>query len=158
MSSVLHVETAAAPHSGQRGGAPGDQRHGSDESDETAAREAPATPRRKRTPTCRTSLECEALEQTLAAARADEGAAVFIDAPAGLGKSRLLIATGDMARDADMRILTATASELERDFPFGTAIQLLEPLLAHQHSAGARVGDGRPGTIGLATSDHGQQR
>ena len=72
--------------------------------------------------------ELAAIEQSLAAARAESGGAVLIEAPAGLGKSRLLTAAGDTARDADLRILTATGSELERDFPFGLAIQLFEPL------------------------------
>ena len=51
----------------------------------------------------------------------------MIEAPAGKGKSRLLTIAGDMAREAGMRVLGAHGSELERDFPFGVAIQLFEP-------------------------------
>ena len=48
---------------------------------------------------------------------------IVIEAPAGKGKSRLLTIAGDMARDAGTRVLGAHGSELERDFPFGVAIQ-----------------------------------
>src|SRR5690242_3003731 len=71
--------------------------------------------------------ELSLLEQRLADVRAGEGSVIFIEAPAGLGKSRLLTAAGDMAREADMQVLGAQATELERDFPFGVAIQLFEP-------------------------------
>src|SRR5579884_359662 len=67
------------------------------------------------------------LEQCLAAVRAGDGNVILIDAPAGKGKSRLLTAAGDMAREADMQVLGAHGSALERDFPFGVAIQLFEP-------------------------------
>lgn len=67
------------------------------------------------------------LEQQLAAAADGEGSVVVIEAPAGKGKSRLLTIAGDMAREAGMRVLGAHGSELERDFPFGAAIQLFEP-------------------------------
>ena len=67
------------------------------------------------------------LEQRLAAARDGAGSVIVIEAPAGKGKSRLLTIAGDMARDAGMRVLGAHGSELERDFPFGVAIQLFEP-------------------------------
>ena len=67
------------------------------------------------------------LEHRLAAACEGEGSVVVIEAPAGKGKSRLLTIAGDMAREAGMRVLGAHGSELERDFPFGVAIQLFEP-------------------------------
>jgi len=72
--------------------------------------------------------ELAALEQTLAEARADSGGAIFIEAHAGLGKSRLLMAAADIARHANMLVLQARGNELERDFPFGIATQLFEPL------------------------------
>ena len=67
------------------------------------------------------------LEHRLAAACDGAGSVVVIEAPAGKGKSRLLTIAGDMARAAGMRVLGAHGSELERDFPFGVAIQLFEP-------------------------------
>jgi DNA-binding CsgD family transcriptional regulator len=72
--------------------------------------------------------ELAALEQCLESARARVGSVVFVEAPAGEGKSRLLTAAGDMARQANMRVLAAQGAELERDFPFGVALQLFEPL------------------------------
>jgi DNA-binding CsgD family transcriptional regulator len=52
---------------------------------------------------------------------------VFIEASAGLGKSRLLTVAGDMAREAGMQVSGAHGTRLEQDFPFGLAIQLFEP-------------------------------
>jgi DNA-binding CsgD family transcriptional regulator len=72
-------------------------------------------------------LELSVLEHRIAAACDGAGSVVVIEAPAGKGKSRLLTIAGDMAREASMRVLGAHGSELERDFPFGVAIQLFEP-------------------------------
>jgi DNA-binding NarL/FixJ family response regulator len=72
-------------------------------------------------------LELSVLEQRLAAAADGDGSVIVIEAAAGKGKSRLLTIAGDMAREAGMRVLGAHGSELERDFPFGVAIQLFEP-------------------------------
>ena len=47
---------------------------------------------------------------------------------AGIGKSQLLTAARSAA--SGFEVLTARASELERDFPFGLVRQLLEPPLA----------------------------
>jgi DNA-binding CsgD family transcriptional regulator/tetratricopeptide (TPR) repeat protein len=71
--------------------------------------------------------ELAALEELLAKARAGCGGIVVIEAAPGKGKSRLLTAAGDMARESGMLVLGAKASALERDFPFGIAIQLFEP-------------------------------
>jgi DNA-binding CsgD family transcriptional regulator/tetratricopeptide (TPR) repeat protein len=71
--------------------------------------------------------ELAALEQRLLGARDGAGGAVFVEAPAGQGKSRLLTVAGDMAREAGMQVLGARATGLEREFPFGVAIQLFEP-------------------------------
>src|SRR5947209_8732019 len=87
--------------------------------------------------------EIDLLEQRLAGVRAGEGSVIFIEAPAGLGKSRLLTAAGDMAREADMQVLGAQATELERDFAFGVAIQLFEPRwMAADPVQRARLADG----------------
>ncbi|MGH2856792.1 MAG: AAA family ATPase, partial [Solirubrobacteraceae bacterium] len=50
----------------------------------------------------------------------------YVNGPAGTGRSRLLEAAASLAREAGMRVLTAMGRELERDFPFGITIQLLE--------------------------------
>jgi DNA-binding CsgD family transcriptional regulator len=71
--------------------------------------------------------EVATLELALATAKQGGGATIIIDAPAGNGKSRLLAVAGDMARSHGMQVLGAHASELEQEYPFGTAIQLFEP-------------------------------
>ena len=57
------------------------------------------------------------------------GRFAVIEAAAGLGKTRLLQAARTAGQDAGMRVLTARATELERDFPFALVRQLFEPLL-----------------------------
>ncbi len=47
-----------------------------------------------------------------------------------MGKSRLLDAAATQAQASGMGVLTARGLEFERDFPFGVALQLLEPPLA----------------------------
>jgi hypothetical protein len=70
--------------------------------------------------------ELEEFERLRAAARRGEGAASIVEWPAGIGKTRLLAAAGEAA--ADLEVLRARASELERDFPFGVVRQLFEPV------------------------------
>ena len=98
------------------------------------------------------------LEHRLAAACEGEGAVVVIEAPAGKGKSRLLTIAGDMAREAGMRVLGAHGSELERDFPFGVAIQLFEPrwiAAGPDERAGLTQGPAR-WAAELLVGDHGR--
>ena len=52
---------------------------------------------------------------------------MFVEAHAGMGKSRLLTVAGDLAREAGMQVAGAQGTRLEQDFPFGLAIQLFEP-------------------------------
>ncbi|HEV7494335.1 helix-turn-helix transcriptional regulator [Baekduia sp.] len=61
---------------------------------------------------------------------AGAGRLVVIEAAAGLGKTRLLQAARESGRRVGMRVLTARATELERDFPFALARQLFAPALA----------------------------
>jgi ATP/maltotriose-dependent transcriptional regulator MalT len=58
------------------------------------------------------------------------GRLAVIEAPAGLGKTRLLQAARDGGRAAGMRVLAARATELERDFPFSLVRQLFAAPLA----------------------------
>jgi DNA-binding NarL/FixJ family response regulator len=74
--------------------------------------------------------ELTMLRARLADAQSGRGAVVMLDGPAGSGKSALLRAVRDVARDGGLRVGVAVGGELERDFPFGIARQLLEPLLA----------------------------
>jgi DNA-binding CsgD family transcriptional regulator len=72
--------------------------------------------------------ELTALEECLNAAGAEIGSSVFVEAPTGGGKSSLLTAAGEIARRCNVRVLAAAGKALERDFPFGLALQLFEPL------------------------------
>ncbi|GLY52964.1 LuxR family transcriptional regulator [Lentzea sp. NBRC 102530] len=60
--------------------------------------------------------------------RAGRGDRIVIAGPLGSGKSALLAALADRAEDC--HVLTATCSLLERDFAFGVARQLFDPVLA----------------------------
>lgn len=74
--------------------------------------------------------EMAALSQTLAAARAGTGSLVVVEGPAGIGKSRLLAETREMADALGMTVLTARGIDLERDASFGVASGLFAATLA----------------------------
>jgi DNA-binding CsgD family transcriptional regulator len=74
--------------------------------------------------------ELTALTGALGEAQDGRGRLVVVEAPAGLGKTRLLGAAYEAAADAGFTCLRARASDLERDFAFGCVRQLLEPLIA----------------------------
>ena len=70
--------------------------------------------------------ELESLAALIADATAGQGRIAVIEGPAGIGKSRLLAAARSEAEAGDVRVLTARAGELEREFPFGVVRQLFE--------------------------------
>src|SRR5258708_5880193 len=75
--------------------------------------------------------ELEAVEAALTAAAAGSGRLVLVEGPAGKGKTALLAAARHRARRAGIRVLAARGSELERDVPFGLALELFgRPLQA----------------------------
>ncbi len=99
--------------------------------------------------------ELAELDAAIAAASAGDGSFTVIEAPAGLGKTRLLHAARERGRAAGMEVLGARATELERDFPFALARQLFEPALAPlEQPARAALLDGAAGAargaLGLA--------
>ncbi|MEA2443212.1 MAG: hypothetical protein QOJ12_504, partial [Thermoleophilales bacterium] len=71
-----------------------------------------------------------AIATALDAAVRGSGRCVAIEGAAGLGKSRLIELAGSAARDRGMQVAHARGDEFERDFSFGIALQLFEPLLA----------------------------
>src|SRR5687767_2941207 len=71
------------------------------------------------------------------------GRVLFIEGPAGIGKTRLLDATGRRARAAGLRVLAARASEVEREYAFGIVRALFEPALASQEGAELLAGPAR---------------
>lgn len=66
-----------------------------------------------------------AVQQGWAAAQAGEPAAVLLEGAAGSGKTSVLEATAQLARQSDALVLGATCSQLESDFPFAVVRQLL---------------------------------
>lgn len=84
--------------------------------------------------------ELEAVAGALADAAAGRGRIVLIEADAGLGKTSLLRAAGDAAAAAGFACLRARAGELEREFAYGCARQLLEPAVARADDHGRLLG------------------
>lgn len=66
------------------------------------------------------------LADCVAGTAAGAGRAVVVEGPPGIGKSALLAAFGQVARESGCRMLTARGGELESDFAFGVVRQLLE--------------------------------
>ena len=79
--------------------------------------------------------ELAAIDERIAAARSGGGSLLLVEATAGLGKTRLLQAVRDGARQGGMQVLTARGSELERDFQFALVRQLFEPPVAGADAA-----------------------
>src|SRR5881227_2226248 len=74
--------------------------------------------------------ELTELAELVREASAGRGRLVLVEGPPGIGKTRLLEAVRDRAREGGMTMLSARASELDREFPFGVVRQLFEPLVA----------------------------
>src|SRR6266576_3301143 len=72
-------------------------------------------------------------------ASAGAGGLLIIEGPAGIGKTRLLLAARESANEATMHVLHARGSELEREFPYGLARQLFEQALADAQEAERRA-------------------
>jgi DNA-binding CsgD family transcriptional regulator len=70
------------------------------------------------------------------------GRVVLLEGPPGIGKTRLLEALRGRARERGATVLSARASELDRDFPFGVVRQLFEPLVAGAGGRHAGLFDG----------------
>jgi DNA-binding CsgD family transcriptional regulator len=66
------------------------------------------------------------IRHRMATATTGEGALVYVEGASGAGKTQLVLAAAEAARIMGMDVLHATGHELEREFPFGVAVQLLE--------------------------------
>lgn len=73
--------------------------------------------------------ELTALDSALAAAAGGRGGVLLVEGAAGIGKSALLEAATPRAGELGLQVLTARASELDREFAFGVVLQLLEPAI-----------------------------
>jgi DNA-binding CsgD family transcriptional regulator len=74
--------------------------------------------------------ELAALETCLTESAAGAGRMVIVDGPAGIGKSRLLAESVQVAERRGFTVLRARGSELESPFAFGVVRQLFEPVVA----------------------------
>ena len=81
------------------------------------------------------SVELGVIRAAVEAVAAGEGRAVVVEGPAGIGKTALVAAARENAREAGLRPLAARGTELERAFGFGVVRQLLEPAV---HDGDAR--------------------
>ena len=71
------------------------------------------------------------IDQRLREAIARRGSLLLVEGPAGIGKTRLVVAAGRQGRELGLTTLSARGSELERDFAYGLVRQLFEaPLVA----------------------------
>jgi len=71
------------------------------------------------------------IDRRLRDAIAGHGSLLLIEGPAGIGKTRLVLAAGWHGRELGLTTLGARGSELERDFAYGLVRQLFEaPLVA----------------------------
>ena len=73
--------------------------------------------------------ELETIDELVRSVAGGGSGLMVIEGRAGTGKTALLAAVRERADAAAMRALSARASELERDFPFGVAGQLLNPVV-----------------------------
>lgn len=67
------------------------------------------------------------------------GGCVLVEGPAGIGKSRLVAEALRLATSAEVRVLSARGSGLERSFGFGAVRQLFEPCMADPASRDAAL-------------------
>jgi DNA-binding CsgD family transcriptional regulator len=74
--------------------------------------------------------ELALINSAIQGVRGGDSRIVVIEGPSGIGKTRLLLAAQRVGRLAGVRIASARASELERDYPFGIARQWIEPALS----------------------------
>src|SRR3954447_10557177 len=72
------------------------------------------------------SAELRMLAQALESTASGMGRLVVVRGAAGIGKSTLLGAAAGIARRRGRGALRARGGELDRDIPFGVALQLLE--------------------------------
>jgi predicted ATPase len=90
--------------------------------------------------------ELEQIRRHLQRALENQGSVLIVEGPAGIGKTAMLTAARDAAKSEGFRVLRARGAQLEREYAFGIARQLVEPLLAETPDAErALLMDGPPG-------------
>jgi len=98
--------------------------------------------------------ELSRLSAALSRAKDGTGQLAMIVGAPGMGKSALLRETADAARALDVEVLRARASDLERDYPFGTLLRLLEARFVRcEEPERARLLRGRAGLAATLLGD-----
>ena len=69
--------------------------------------------------------ELGAAERAVRGASGGSGTVLFVEGAAGIGKSRLLAASAQLAERSSVAVLRAAGARLESDFSFGVVLQLL---------------------------------
>lgn len=95
----------------------------------------------------------EALDAALAEVAAGRGVTLLVEGAAGTGKTSLLQAAATRAREHDVDVLPARGSEIEREFGFGLARQMLEPpltALAGPERDALLAGPAQPAALAVA--------
>src|SRR5262249_38692412 len=100
--------------------------------------------------------ELETLDDVLAQAAAGSGCLALIEGQAGIGKTQLLAAARERAQD-EMTILSARASELEREFPFGVVRQLFEAVVADPDQRAQVLGGAADCALGVFETANGHE-
>lgn len=73
--------------------------------------------------------ELERIDTLLHALRSSESQVLLIEGAPGIGKTALLRHAEDQAAEKGLRVLTATGTEIEREFAYGLVRQHIEPTL-----------------------------
>ncbi len=101
--------------------------------------------------------EVEGLRAAIAEVEEGSGRAIAVEASAGLGKTRLLQEARRLCEAGGLKVLSARATELERDFPFALVRQLFEPELADlspkEHGEALEGATAARGALGLAPGE-----
>ncbi|MFL5878360.1 MAG: AAA family ATPase [Solirubrobacteraceae bacterium] len=82
-------------------------------------------------------LELSSIRSLIVGALGGEGGAIVISGAAGIGKTELLRAARALGSDLGVIRLEAQGAELERDFAFGVARQLFEPIVQTEEARAA---------------------
>jgi DNA-binding CsgD family transcriptional regulator len=101
-------------------------------------------------------VELDRIDQLVEAARSGSGRVLAIEAEAGGGKTALLEVAKQRASERRLRVLSARASELERDFAFAVVRQLFEPVVVAANAKERRAlseGAARLGVAALSPTD-----
>jgi DNA-binding CsgD family transcriptional regulator len=86
------------------------------------------------------------IDQRLRDAIVGRGSLLLLEGPAGIGKSRLILAAGRRGRELGLATQSARGSELEREFAYGLVRQLFEgPVVAASPSERAELLAGAAG-------------